>query len=430
MTPSLQLNPLRGLPARSPRRPISVARLEVVIARAVALFGLLFGAQAMPVALGQREQLSSAWWLVTIIALYGCLVTSGIASVVRRGTMTANAAIAVVFLLALIFWVPAVTEAGWSGAERPWLWFMITVATAAAAVAFPVWLATLYLLITPALYGILRLTEFGGAADVGITTLDVVFAVLLGGAVLVIITMLRQAAAAVDGAQATALSRYLDAVAEHAREVERVQVDAIVHDTVLSAFLSAGRAETEEQRLLAATLAQNAIVHLKAAEAAPSDDDSSVPASDVAQRITEVYATMRTTFALDLDHASDTVLPPTVAESMYAATLQAMINSIQHAGTGASVRRWVSMTPRGDGGISIAVGDSGVGFIVDEIPEGRLGVRVSIIERMTRAGGEAIVESTPGEGSLVRIEWPAAGFDPAECEEIENDRRARERGER
>ena len=44
---------------------------------------------------------------------------------------------------------------------------------------------------------------------------------------------------------------------------------------------------------------------------------------------------------------------------------------------------------------------------MDEIPEERLGVRVSIIERMLGVGGVATVESQPGDGTVVTITWPA-----------------------
>lgn len=406
VTASSALTSPPGLAPRQPKRPISVASLEVVIARAVALFGILFGVQALPLALGQRDQIEPVWWIAMVGCIYGTLVVSGIASVVRRGTRRANAAIALVFLLALLLWVPGVMGEGWSAAERPWLWFMITVATAAAAVALPTWLATVYLLVAPTLYGALRLSLFGGSADPVITALDVLYAVLLGGAVLAIITLLRSAAASVDAAQATALSRYLVAVAEHAREVERVQVDAIVHDTVLSTFLSAGRAETAEHRQQAARLAQNAIVHLRAAEVAPAEDAEGVLAEMVARRV-RADAERQGGFTLDFGDLSDTVLPVVAAESLYSAASQAMVNSVQHAGRD-DVERWVKMFRRADGGVRLEVGDAGAGFEVEGIPAERLGVRVSIVERMLGAGGEARVESARGEGTLVFIDWPAA----------------------
>lgn len=391
---------------KPPRRPISLASLEVVIARAVALFGILFGAQTLPTALGQRELIDPGWWAAMVVALYGALLASGVASIVRRGTKLANTAIAVIFLFSIVFWIPGVGEGGWSAVERPWVWFMITVATAAAAVAFTAWAAAIYLLVTPLLYGLLRLSVFGGSADPTITALDVIFSVLLGGAVLAIITMLRSAAASVDAAQATALSRYLDAVGEHAREVERVQVDAIVHDTVLSAFLSAGRAETDEHRQQATRLATTAIVHLKAAELAPPEERGGVYAQVVARRVTETQARLGRPFRVEVDDLGDTVLPVLAAESLFSAARQAMVNSIQHAGD-EGVSRWVTMRRRGDDGVRIEVGDSGVGFDVDAIPAERLGVRVSIIERMHGAGGEARIESERGEGTLVFIDWPA-----------------------
>ena len=94
------------------------------------------------------------------------------------------------------------------------------------------------------------------------------------------------------------------------------------------------------------------------------------------------------------------------AEALYAATLQAMVNSFHHAGDD-DVSRWVSVNKTPGGGVVVEVGDTGQGFVVDEIPEERLGVRVSIIERMLGVGGVATVESQPGDGTVVTITWPA-----------------------
>lgn len=399
--------PEQGAPPtnRGPKRPISVARLEVVIARAVAPFGLLFGALAFPVALGQREEFVFGWWVASVAGFYGLLVVSAVAATVRRGTVPANASIAIVFMLALILWVPGTVNGGWTAPERPWVWFLITVASAAAAVAFPVWLATVYLLVAPTLYGLLRISQFGGSADPVVTALDVIYAVLLGGAVLVIITMLRAAAASVGTAQATALSRYLDAVGEHAREAERVQVDALVHDAVLSTFLTAGRAQSDEQRTLATTLARNAIRNLRSADVAAPEVDTGVSAASVVERIVAVAARMPVEFRFDLRGASETVLPSPVGEAVVAAALQAMVNSIRHAGD-RGVERWVTVRLRADDGIHLEIGDTGVGFVFDEVPAERMGVRVSMIERMLLVGGETRVETAPGEGTLVFIDWP------------------------
>ena len=58
------------------------------------------------------------------------------------------------------------------------------------------------------------------------------------------------------------------------------------------------------------------------------------------------------------------------------------------------------------GGAVIEVADNGVGFNRDEVPDERLGLRVSIEERMANAGGSAEISSRPGHGTLVTVSWP------------------------
>ena len=52
------------------------------------------------------------------------------------------------------------------------------------------------------------------------------------------------------------------------------------------------------------------------------------------------------------------------------------------------------------------VRDRGVGFDPDAVPEDRLGVRNSIVDRLARHGGTAEVRSTPGEGTEIRLRLP------------------------
>ena len=92
--------------------------------------------------------------------------------------------------------------------------------------------------------------------------------------------------------QYMALERYSHAVRQHAIEAERVQVDAIVHDSVLTTLLSAARADTPEAKELAATMAGNAIGHLRDAVAVAPDTDAQVPAVVLFGRISEAAATM------------------------------------------------------------------------------------------------------------------------------------------
>ncbi len=84
-----------------------------------------------------------------------------------------------------------------------------------------------------------------------------------------------------------------------------------------------------------------------------------------------------------------------------------MVNSAQHAGGTAqqSVRRWLTID-RTPTGLTVVVGDDGSGFDFATLATARIGVRVSIIERVTNAGGLVDIDSAPGQGAVVTITWP------------------------
>lgn len=82
------------------------------------------------------------------------------------------------------------------------------------------------------------------------------------------------------------------------------------------------------------------------------------------------------------------------------AAREAMLNAARHSGApGVSVYAEAELDR-----LSIFVRDRGKGFSLDEIPPDRLGVRQSIIGRMDRAGGTALIRSAPGEGTEVEIQ--------------------------
>ena len=56
--------------------------------------------------------------------------------------------------------------------------------------------------------------------------------------------------------------------------------------------------------------------------------------------------------------------------------------------------------------MDVFVRDRGAGFVLDDVPEDRYGVRRSILDRMERHGGTAEVRSAPGEGTEIRLHLP------------------------
>ena len=51
----------------------------------------------------------------------------------------------------------------------------------------------------------------------------------------------------------------------------------------------------------------------------------------------------------------------------------------------------------------VFVRDRGRGFDEGAVPEDRLGVRNSIVDRMRRHGGTAVIRTAPGDGTEVRL---------------------------
>lgn len=383
------------------RNALSLARVESAIARSAAGVGVVFFAQSVPTLLGDFGRTAPIWSLLSVAVVVAGLIFTVLASIARRLVRTSTVTFSLLFLAVLVSWPFAVEH---PTSDSPWIYYLITVATAMAAVGLSVTWAAAYLVLIPLAYAVIRLTPAGGGLTPLKVSLDSIYALILGGAILVIITMLRAAATAVDAAQATALEGYAHAVRAHAMEAERVRVDAIVHDSVLTTLLYAARADTPEAQRLAVTMASNAVGHLRDAALVSPDDGSAVRVSALALSTRAAIEELEGGFEVTASRLGTRSIPAVAAEAVKAAALQAAVNSVNHAGSG--VQRTARMTAH-HGGIQIVISDNGRGFDPLLVPSERLGVRVSIQERVAAAGGSADVESAPGAGTTVVIRWPA-----------------------
>lgn len=394
--------PFGADPARSVRPTITQASVERAFAILLAVAALGFGLADAPAVLAQLPYLDPFWGPVVAGALAASFLFVGASAFVQRLAQPAQIACALMFLVALVTW-PLTVHEPIPDSQVPWPWWLCTVGSTAAAMGFAPWRATVYTALVPAAYVVIRLTPVGGDAGVLRALLDGVYTAILSGAVLVIAVVLRRAATQVDAAQATAVRRYSHAIREHATEVERVQVDAIVHDSVLTTLLSAARAETPEARTLAARMARNAIDHLEAAASDGPGESTPVPLTELRDRIAASVSALPAPVVVRADDLRGQGVPAAVADALASAALQAAVNSVQHAGD-AAVERWVRIERHG-AGVHVEVGDDGRGFDLHAIPDERLGVRRSIIERVVAADGTARIRTAPGAGTVVVLDW-------------------------
>lgn len=401
--------------AKRPLNPISQRQIETVISRAVGGIGLVFALQTLPQMLHQMPAMKAGFGIGLALLLYGGIAMVVVATVTKFGIRTVTTFVAVTYLVAMIAWPMLVRDATLTLDGRPWLWYLCTVATSCAALAFPMVWAAIYTMVVPFVYGLVRLLPSGGGARLSLATLDVVYAMILGQVIVIIIFMLRHATAAVDVAQSNALHKYANAVRQHAVELERVQVDAIVHDSVLTTLLSAAAVSTPKEATLAASMAQQAIARLDDAGAAPLADEATIPFSRLSTRIKQTAATLSLPFTVSDIDVSCVAIPVAVSEALFSATIQAMLNSMQHAGPPDVVLvRSLTLRANDHGGCTIVITDSGIGFDPDAVPSGRLGLRISIMERVASVGGVAHIDTEVGQGTSVTLDWP----DPENIESL------------
>lgn len=104
---------------------------------------------------------------------------------------------------------------------------------------------------------------------------------------------------------------------------------------------------------------------------------------------------------VELVTVGDCDLTPEVGAVVRAAR-EAMVNAAKHSGA-ERIDVYAEADPEL---VSVYVRDRGSGFDLAAVDEDRMGVRGSIVERVKRAGGRAIIRTAPGEGTEVRLELP------------------------
>jgi len=178
--------------------------------------------------------------------------------------------------------------------------------------------------------------------------------------------------------------------AERGRLAARTRMAALVHDEALATLaLAASPLPVPSDRL--AAQARHAVDMLTRLV----DDDAGDAASFEAALAAEAR--------LHEAHWSPSAqslppLPAAVREAFLGAARQALDNSRRHA---PGARRSVSVRVH-EGTVEVEIADDGRGFDPSRIADDRLGVRQSIVGRMTRVpGGHACVQSAPGEGTRV-----------------------------
>ncbi|WP_062070741.1 sensor histidine kinase [Demequina sediminicola] len=302
------------------------------------------------------------------------------------------------FLVAELLWVPAMHDLTLDENGTPWLHGINALPSTLAGVVIrsrAAWVVPVSQLF---------LVPIG---QLSASNIDVTDAVLNGCGAIIFCSILTAMASAVVGAggqldRTTAEAKSLaaaDATAR-AREREHARINAIVHDDVMSVLLTAGRSGVTDEVRTQARNAQQSIRTMADTDG-PTTRTYTPEQFQAAIRATTADAGMAVDVTLPATSGRD--VPGAVVEAVSEAVAEALRNCGRHAGEGARVTVESSVT---DSGVVVEVMDDGQGFDPKATDPGRLGIAVSIGERMQQLpGGSSRVESRPGAGTTVTLGW-------------------------
>ncbi|MDN4472272.1 ATP-binding protein [Demequina zhanjiangensis] len=365
------------------------------------LGGLVFAGLLMPNALSQLEHLRPVYGIATIVV--GLLAPISLAVLATWAPITvmrrlAGAIVIVFALLHLTFPLGLVDGLG-SLDAAPWLQGINALH---AVIATVVWQNRLVWLYGFAQAPVVMFTQMAARPESDMLAFQdaiggMLYSLILMGTSLAVV----RAATAVDEAARDAREQAAAQASATTREREQTRINAIVHDDIMSVLYAAG------------TPAPPPGVEERASEALGEID--ALAADDAGARSympEELVAMLRAT-ALEECHdvelhaswSGDEPIGSDVAVSISEALAESLRNSLRHAGPVDEVRRTVDVEASPEV-VTVVCEDDGAGFERSSISERRLGIRVSIIERMRGLdGGTAEVSSGVGSGTVVTLIW-------------------------
>lgn len=359
---------------------------------------LALGLQGFFAALGSTGLLPG-WNEILMAVTFVPLLVMCLCALLNRFVVPTAGAFALIYLVVLIVWPFVAHDQPATVAPEPWIWFLINVATAAAVLAFELSVQIIWTVGIPVVYGFARLVDGEFAPEFWVAVaFEVPFAIILGGVVLALVLVFRGASVNVDAARERAVATYASAAEAQATAEERVEIASLMHDSVLAALSAAERAESPRERALAASMAREALAGLASAESGDESEElEPLAPQDLAIALRDIVkdggARVPVTYA---EPVRSKPVPGQVARQLLLAAAQAVANGVQHAD---SVGLTAHIEPIPGDGIIIVVTDTGPGFDPQQVPPGRLGIRASIVARVTAVGGIVDIASHTAKSS-------------------------------
>jgi len=379
----------------------ALARVEKLVGRVFGIALLLSSIELVTNALAFESLRSLNYQVDALVLILSAYIGGFISYWFFQGNKIWFATQAVLGVLASLLWSSLLDPIA-DGAEKPWIWWAIGNAGIAAALAFRPVIAGLFVTALPVIWYFVRTSPQGGSATWGDALQDSIYTLLFSLSIVGLISLFKDSARAADLENHRAVLASAERAATDAVESERARIDALVHDKVLTALLVAANSDSKETQAAAAELSQHAISSLENLDVETSFASRTITVNSLFRALKDAAIRLDEKIEIHIDNSSDQPIDSKVADALTEATLQAIHNSLLHAGVG--VKPGLKMRTVKDK-VKIVIFDDGRGFRVSRIPKNRLGLRLSIIDRVENVGGRVFIDSRPGQGTNIILEW-------------------------
>ena len=304
--------------------------------------------------------------------------------------------VAVACVLAMTRLLPIAAPGDALARMHPMLGWYFVIAAAAAVVLTRRWRFTFVLALAPLLV-MVNAMAIGELQFVSVE--DVMLDTATNLATIGALTWLLRLAETSDASNARQGAQAVELAARQASTRAQHEANSFIHDHILSALIAIANGLPDRAALRGS--ARQALDSLSTSTTVTSPVAARTLLNDVAGCLAAMAGDIRTDVVLAREHE----IPPEAAQAITEATLEAVRNSLRHAGSDdAPVTRAVTLTSDACG-VSVEVNDNGCGFDPAVAGRGRHGVSGSIIARMHDVGGRATIDSAPGEGVRVTLRW-------------------------
>ena len=387
----------------APKKSYSVSRVNRMLERIYSIALSAIVAEAIVNGFGQLNFLNKiVFYISTGILLAGVLGVLGAAWFAPTASRFWLRYVAIITLALFVTWpFHFDTSQDIPNGFQPWIWWPLGIAAVAAGTTFRFSLGVLYLFFITVSWPVFHESGFAAPNDLLHGMQEALHLFVFSAVLIAMVLALRWEAGKTDSANQEAIAAAVESARVDAAEIERSRLDALVHDNVLTTLLVAANAKTDQQQVLASKSAIEAISRLKAART-EEPSSTQVTLASFFQALDLRIQQASPEFQVSLSRTSDLPISSLVAEALTEATLQAVDNSLKHA---PSATERIGRLRGQRSGLKIVVTDNGKGFRPSQVPKDRLGISSSIVSRVANVGGRVFINSRPGAGTNVVIEW-------------------------